>query len=69
MDITDKCPLLKSINIGKCTKLKALDLSQCYNLETVDAYKSGLTALTLPEGSIVKELYLPLSLKELYIGN
>lgn len=69
LDITDKCPLLKSINIGKCTKLKALDLSQCYNLETVDAYKSGLTALTLPEGSIVKELYLPLSLKELYIGN
>lgn len=69
LDIGNSCPLLKELNIGKCINLSKLDISKCTNLEKLDAYGSRLTSLTLPENSIIKNLYLPDSLKELQIIN
>ena len=69
LGIGNTCPYLKNINIARCTGLKTINLQQCNRLEVVDAEFSGLTGITLPQNSALRELYLPNTLEALSIIN
>ena len=69
LNIGDTTPYLNYLNVARCTGLPTLDLSTCNKLEVLDAEGAKMTAITFPVDSILKELYLPKTLKTLVIKN
>lgn len=69
LNIGDTTPYLNYLNVARCTGLPTLDLSTCNKLEILDAEGAKMTAVTFPVDSILKELYLPKTLKTLIIKN
>lgn len=55
---TSGCKLLEEINIMGCTSLGAVDLSRNGLLKKVYASNSSATAISLPNGGVLEELYL-----------
>ena len=62
--------LLKKIDVRNCPSLtSAIDISGCSNIEEVYFEGSGITALQLPNGGILKVLHLPETVTNLTILN
>ena len=62
--------LLRTIDVRNCPSLtQAVDLSGCSNLETVLFEGTSVTGLNLPDGGILKTLYLPSTITNLTILN
>ena len=63
------CPLLKILNMYNCTYSSGLDLSMCKQLEDILLTGSSVSSLTLPEGTVIKNLRLPGTLETLSVKN
>lgn len=62
--------LLRSIDIRNCPNLtQAVDISGCSNVEEVYFDGTAITGLLLPNGGILKKLYLPETITNLTIRN
>lgn len=62
--------LLKKFDMSGCTNfVETVDLSGCSNIEEIYAVRTGTTAITLPNGGILKTLHLPESITSLVIQN
>jgi len=63
-------PMLREIYITNCPNLTGnLDMSGCTDLKIVNARGTGITSFTLPENTIIEEMYLPKTLTSLTLKN
>ncbi|MCC8146120.1 MAG: CotH kinase family protein, partial [Bacteroidales bacterium] len=66
--IADKMPLLRSLDMRNYTRIPSLDLTDCPLLEEVNASGcSSLAVITLPEGSLITSLKLPMNYQTLIL--
>ncbi len=62
--------LLKTLDVRNCPNLKqAVDVSGCINIEEIYFTGTSITGLLLPNGGILKKLYLPATVTNLTIRN
>lgn len=62
--------LLRTIDVRNCGNLtQTVDLSGCNNLEEVYFNGTQVTGINLPQGGIMKKLYLPVTLTNLTVVN
>ncbi len=62
--------LLRTIDVRNCGNLtQTVDLSGCSNLEEVYFSGTQVTGINLPQGGIMKKLYLPVTLTNLTVIN
>ena len=62
--------LLKTVDIRNCPNLTSnIDFSHCENLEIVHMEGTSITGVTLADGGIVEELYLPDTVTNLTLKN
>ena len=63
-------PNMKKVDIRGLTSLVTpLNLAGCPNIEEIYAERTGVTAVTLPNGGYIKVLHLPESIKKLTVCN
>ena len=62
--------LLKTVDIRNCPNLTAnIDFSHCENLQTIHMEGTSVTGVTLADGGIVEEVYLPDTVSNLTLKN
>lgn len=65
----NNCKKLEVLNIEGCQGITSVDMSQLNYLKTLKAKASGLTSISLPDGSPIERLELPSAIQGLVFSN